>query len=57
MKIVNCQAELALAKEIKTKSKSFCSHINKERIREDKVGSLHDKDEVEIKDTQALHQN
>ncbi|CAM5076373.1 unnamed protein product [Eretmochelys imbricata] len=50
------QVELALAKGIKTNSKSFYSHINKKKTKKEEVGPLNTEDGVEVKDNLGMAQ-
>ncbi|CAM4380368.1 unnamed protein product [Caretta caretta] len=50
------QVELALAKGIKTNSKSFYSHINKKKTKKEEVGQLNTEDGVEVKDNLGMAQ-
>ncbi|CAM4321167.1 unnamed protein product [Caretta caretta] len=50
------QVELDLAKEIKTNSKRFYSHINKKKTKKEEVGPLNTEDAVEVKDNLGMAQ-
>ncbi|CAM4563226.1 unnamed protein product [Caretta caretta] len=50
------QVELDLAKEIKTNSRRFYSHINKKKTKKEEVGQLNTEDGVEVKDNLGMAQ-